>query len=231
MEYLIAIFFSLYLIANVNSESVGATNLNSNSFIRLHGTLPNYEVANISNLQAVQHSTIRKKAPILNFPLTEQDVMDIKVLEAKFDNEKDCAGLAAPQIGISKRIIVFKVDQEEGVEQTFPKTVWINPTYEKASEETELAYEQCFSVVGVTAPVQRYKYINYMATDKTGNLVQGKAEGWAARVIQHETDHLDGILFIDLVAPQKIITIKEFRRRLKKYEAENEKKAKGTVIT
>lgn len=232
MEYITSIILLFYLLLSAESDSLGSTSLKSNAcdkFFDLvsHSNLPNYVVANISSLQAVEHTTIRKKAPLQHFPLTEQDLKDIKILEMKFENEKDCAGLAAPQIGISKRFIVFKVEKEESVEQAFPQSVWINPVYEKASDETELAYEQCFSVAGVTAPVKRYKYINYKATDTNGNLVQGKAEGWAARVIQHETDHLDGILFIDLVPPKNIITIEEFKRKLKKYEEEEDRKARG----
>uniref|UniRef100_A0A1B6HI47 Peptide deformylase n=2 Tax=Homalodisca liturata TaxID=320908 RepID=A0A1B6HI47_9HEMI len=220
--------FLLWLMLNAELSSMqsGGGNL-FDKFSEMFSLslLPDYVVADMSNLKETAHSTIRTKSPILGFPLTEQDKIDIKILETKFDNEKNCAGLAAPQIGISKRFIVFKVDKEGGIPQAFPKTVWINPTYKKASEETEIAYEQCFSVSGVTAPVKRYKRIHFTATDVNGSLVQGTAEGFAARVIQHETDHLEGILFIDLVARKKIITIKEFKRRLKKLE-ENEKMKK-----
>lgn len=231
MECTVTFLLWPFVLSSLVSELTGYTNVNSNLFDRFGdlfkiSTLPDYVVANISNLRAVDYSTIRKKAHALNFPLSEKDKIDIRVLETKFDNEKDCAGLAAPQIGISKRIIVFKVEEEKGVTQTFAKTIWINPSYEKASEETELAYEQCFSVAGVTGPVKRYKSISYNATDINGNEVQDKADGWAARVIQHETDHLNGILFIDLVPPQKIITIEHFRAMLKNYEAEEERKSK-----
>uniref|UniRef100_A0A1B6LUJ2 Peptide deformylase n=1 Tax=Graphocephala atropunctata TaxID=36148 RepID=A0A1B6LUJ2_9HEMI len=226
--------FSLWLILNAEFSSMETRRGNMfDKFSEVFSLslLPDYVVADMSNLKDTQQSSIRQQSTILSFPLTEQDKIDIKILETKFDNEKNCAGLAAPQIGITKRFIVFKVEKEAGVSQAFPKTVWINPTYKKASEETEMAYEQCFSVNGVTAPVKRYKRIHYTATDVDGNAVQGTAEGFAARVIQHETDHLDGILFIDLVASRKkIITVKELKRRLKKLEEnENRKKEQPTL--
>lgn len=225
MENPLVAFWFLYRVAFVGASSVA--DRSSGKPLDSHlSPLPNYVVANVSNLQAIQDSSIRKKAAALTFPMSEQDKRDIETLEMKFNNEKDCAGLAAPQIGISKRAIVFKVDEEEGVEG-FPRSVWINPTYEKASDETEVAYEQCFSVQGVTAPVRRYKCINYEARDVSGNVVRGRAEGFSARVIQHEIDHLNGILFIDLVPKEKIITIQEFKKLLKKYEEEESRRNKA----
>lgn len=229
MENTVVTFLCLYRVTYSSASSVAdKANTYGKSFDPLDiSSLPNYVVANVSNLQAIRDSSIRKKASALTFPLSEQDKRDIETLELKFDNEKDCAGLAAPQIGISKRAIVFKVDEEEGVEG-FPRSVWINPTYEKASDDTEVAYEQCFSVQGVTAPVRRFRCINYKAQDVSGNIIQGRAEGFSARVIQHETDHLNGILFIDLVPKEKIITLQEFKRILKNYEEEEARRKKAS---
>ena len=79
-----------------------------------------------------------------------------------------------------------------------PKTLWINPTYEGIESEGKHAdWEACFSVPDMAGFVKRYKKINYTAFDKDGNLVSGSCEGFLARIIQHETDHLNGVLFVD----------------------------------
>jgi len=180
--------------------------------------LPNYEVFNIAQPQ--EHSVLKKPGLLLNFPLCTEDLMDIKILEAKFEQEQNCSGLAAPQIGISKRIIVFAAPENPQFKkwrpdftQTMPKTIWINPSYEPIGTEQHEDYEACFSVAEMAGPVKRYKTIHYRAYDVAGQLITGSAEGFLARIIQHETDHVHGILFIDLVAEGKLLPINEYRRR------------------
>ena len=77
-----------------------------------------------------------------------------------------------------------------------PKTLWINPSYEPLGEEMHEDYEACFSVKDIAGLVRRYKQVHYRAYDKDGKLIEGKAEGFLARIIQHEIDHLNGILFL-----------------------------------
>jgi peptide deformylase len=153
------------------------------------------------------------------FPLTPEELRDIQILEAKFDAEENCAGLAAPQIGIAKKIIIFSVPSDPDLKkwrpdltQTMGKTLWINPSYEGIGDEKHEDYEACFSIPAMAGPVSRYKRIRYRAYTVDGKLVEGKAEGFLARAIQHETDHVWGKLYIDYVEQGKLINIEEYRK-------------------
>lgn len=169
-------------------------------------------------------SILRSKALKISFPLSLADLEDIKILEAKYDSEENCAGLAAPQIGISKQIFIFAVPDDAYLKkwrpdliQSMPKSIWINPSWigiEEAGFHTD--YEGCFSIKDVAGPVKRYKKINYKAYNIHGELLAGTAEGYLARVIQHETDHLNGILFIDHVNNNDLLPIEEYRKKRKK---------------
>jgi peptide deformylase len=94
-----------------------------------------------------------------------------------------------------------------------PKTLWINPSYEPLGEEMHEDYEACFSVKDIAGLVRRYKQVHYRAYDKDGKLIEGKAEGFLARIIQHEIDHLNGILFVDLVPQSELMSIEEYRKK------------------
>jgi len=107
------------------------------------------------------------------------------------DDEKGI-GLAAPQIGISKRVIVVSVD-----EKGFERLALINPEILYRSEETDVMEEGCLSVPGVNADVRRPVEAVVRGITRSGRLVEISAGGLLARVLQHEIDHLDGILFID----------------------------------
>ena len=155
----------------------------------------------------------------ITFPLSEQDKKDIKILEAQFDQEVNCAGLAAPQIGIAKKITVFAAPHDPQLEkwrpdftQTMPKTIWINPSYEGAKEDGfHEDHERCFSVHDTAALVKRYKTVRFTAYTITGERVTGTATGFLARIIQHEIDHLNGTLFIDKVPPEELMSVKAYR--------------------
>jgi len=107
------------------------------------------------------------------------------------------AGLAAPQIGVGLRVVIFGVksnprypDAEE-----VPDTVLINPVLEPLSEEIEEAWEGCLSVPGMRGVVPRLKRLRYSGFDEKGNRFTREVENFHARVVQHECDHLDGILY------------------------------------
>ncbi len=106
-------------------------------------------------------------------------------------------GLAAPQIGITKRIIVIddKVD-EEGNPGPHPMYL-VNPEIIEKSAETILFNEGCLSVPGQSAEVERHKYVKVKYLDYNGQERVLEAEDYLAVILQHETDHLDGILYID----------------------------------
>ncbi len=140
--------------------------------------------------------------PKLRKKSTELDILDLKTEKTKqllADMKKtmlkeDGAGLAAPQVGINKRIIVLNY---EG------KIIFmINPEITKLSYKQEICDEGCLSVVNEKGeiyyrPVNRHKWLNCKYIDRKGKIKKLKARNGLARAIQHEIDHLDGVLFID----------------------------------
>lgn len=112
------------------------------------------------------------------------------------------AGLAAPQIGISKRICVvrnFFEDPAHPEEIHSDDIILINPKITSHSTDIDLDWEGCLSVPDCYALVERFKRIKVTAKDLTGDTIKIKAEGFFSRTIQHEIDHLDGILFTSKV--------------------------------
>ena len=103
-------------------------------------------------------------------------------------------GLAAPQVHISKRIIIFRnpdIEEKEKIQIT----PLINPVFKPLNDEKDDDWEGCLSIPGMQGLVRRYKKISYYGYDLEGNKIANEAEGLHARVIQHEIDHLDGILY------------------------------------
>jgi len=107
------------------------------------------------------------------------------------------AGLAAPQIGVDLRVVIFGVrgnprypDAEE-----VPDTVLINPVITPLSEELEEGWEGCLSVPGMRGVVPRIRHLRYTGYDEQGRAFERVVQGFHARVVQHECDHLDGILY------------------------------------
>jgi peptide deformylase len=102
-------------------------------------------------------------------------------------------GLAAPQIGVSRRVLVYGMRDDDEVH------VLVNPELVERSEETEVENEGCLSLLGgeLSIPVERHVRVRVSATDADGEAVDYEAEGLEARVIQHEIDHLDGVLIVD----------------------------------
>lgn len=113
-------------------------------------------------------------------------------------------GLAAPQIGVSLRVFVIDIPEdhvEEG-QEAFRAAV-VNPEIVSVSEETEKAPEGCLSIPGLEGVVDRPVAVEVQAVDPEGEPFRIEASGLVARALQHEIDHLDGILFIDRVSPLK----------------------------
>ncbi|MDP1604710.1 MAG: peptide deformylase [Legionella sp.] len=139
-------------------------------------------------------------------PITEEEfgTPELKQLEqelfAMLQAEKGL-GLAAPQIGISKRALVFGMDQHPVHTHlpAIPFTILFNPTYEPLSDECVEEYEGCLSVGTLRGRVSRYKHIRYRGYDTNGQLMEREVSDLHARVLQHEYDHLDGIIFLDKV--------------------------------
>jgi len=117
------------------------------------------------------------------------------------------AGLAAPQIGVPLRVVIFGVTYNPRYPEAeeVPDTVLINPVLTPIGEEREEAWEGCLSVPGMRGLVPRFKRVRYQGFDDLGNPIDRSVEGFHARVVQHECDHLDGILY-----PMRIRDMSQF---------------------
>jgi peptide deformylase len=121
------------------------------------------------------------------------------LIEDMFDTmaAEDGAGLAAPQIGTGLRVVIFGFENNPRYPdiETVPRTILINPKITPMSEEQEDGWEGCLSVPGMRGVVSRYCHIRYSGFDAAGNAFEVEASGFHARVVQHECDHLDGIIY------------------------------------
>ncbi len=107
------------------------------------------------------------------------------------------AGLAAPQIGISLQLVIFGVEVNTRYPEAeeIPFTILINPEITPLSDEVEDGWEGCLSVPGLRGIVPRFTKLRYQGYDQYGNAIDRIVEGFHARVVQHECDHLEGILY------------------------------------
>jgi peptide deformylase len=141
------------------------------------------------------HPLLREKAKPVETGTAELRalVADMKETMAA----KDGAGLAAPQIGVSQRVVIFGVSKNPRYPdaEEVPFTVLVNPKLTMLTREVESDWEGCLSVPGMRGVVPRYTKLRYTGTDEEGNPIDRVAEGFHARVVQHECDHLDGILY------------------------------------
>jgi peptide deformylase len=121
------------------------------------------------------------------------------LLEDMFDTMAACngAGLAAPQIGVPVRVVVFGVAHNPRYPeaQPVPRTVLVNPVIEVVDPTPEDGWEGCLSVPGLRGLVPRARAIRYRGFDERGHPIEREASGFHARVVQHECDHLDGVLY------------------------------------
>jgi peptide deformylase len=142
---------------------------------------------------------LRKRAADLPIPFNAAAKKDIQTLVEAFLKRNDALGLAAPQIGISKRIIAFKVRDfdKKGVSGKDDYEVLINARITQLRGETEVMNEGCLSCPDISVEVTRATEIKVKAVDINGNKVNKRYTGFLARIVQHEIDHLDGRLVID----------------------------------
>jgi len=117
------------------------------------------------------------------------------------------AGLAAPQIGVSRRVVIFGYQRNPRYPDAppVPETVLVNPVITPLGESREDGWEGCLSVPGMRGRVSRFSEIRYRGYDQYGEVVEREVSGFHARVVQHECDHLDGILY-----PQRIEDLRHF---------------------
>lgn len=143
----------------------------------------------------------------------EVSMFDTAELHALLQDMRDTmhimngVGLAAPQIGVNLRVVIFEVSSNPRYPdaETVPQTVLINPVITPLSAETDEDWEGCLSVPGMRGLVPRYTHLRYQGRDEYGALIDRTVSGFHARVVQHECDHLDGILY-----PMRIRDMKDF---------------------
>ncbi len=143
-------------------------------------------------------------------PVEEFDTVDLQTLiDDMFETMHDAGGvgLAAPQIGVDLQLVIFGFEHSDRYPDApaVPRTVLINPTIEPLSDEKEEGWEGCLSVPGMRGAVERFASIRYSGFDPTGTPIDRTADGFHARVVQHECDHLIGRLY-----PSRITDFSKF---------------------
>ena len=158
----------------------------------------------ILKIATLGHPILLKKTSIVNKIPTPSIKKLIKDMTETMLDAKGL-GLAAPQVHISKQIIIFRIPEEDVKKNnnTIEITALINPKIITISEETDNQWEGCLSIPGMTGLVKRYSKIKYKGFDMNGNIIKKEAEGLHARIVQHEIDHLQGILYINRLVSSK----------------------------
>ncbi len=158
-----------------------------------------------SVLKMGEKSLFEKSIEVEDFGTTELD----SLLQDMWDTmaAEDGAGLAAPQIGVKLRVVIFGLDANPRYPDapTIRETILINPVITALDDRLEEGWEGCLSVPGMRGLVPRYANIRYSGFDQTGQSIECEVNGFHARVVQHECDHLDGILY-----PQRIRDMRYF---------------------
>lgn len=134
-------------------------------------------------------------APVQSFDTSELATL----IEDMFDTMRAAGGvgLAAPQIGVGLQLVVFGFEHNDRYPDapSVPRTILLNPVITPLSQDRQDGWEGCLSVPGLRGLVPRYRHIRYRGVDPDGTVIEREAEGFHARVVQHECDHLIGRLY------------------------------------
>ena len=170
---------------------------------------------------------LRKKAtPVEKIDLALQTLIDQMIFTMR---DKNGVGLAAPQIKKSKRLVVIETppesdDDGEEIPNSRELYVMINPEIINASRKQVNGIEGCLSLPGYLGEVSRSQAILVQFLDRRGKKQKMRMKGWDARIVQHEVDHLDGVMFTDkLTAEENFWTEEEYDKMLEERRAEAEK--------
>jgi peptide deformylase len=148
---------------------------------------------------------LRVSEPLVHFdtPELHELIADMRETMAALNG----AGLAAPQIGVPQRVVIFGMGSNPRYPRAepVPDTVLINPALTPLGEEIEQGWEGCLSVPGMRGLVPRYRRLRYRGFDAHGREIDRSVADFHARVVQHEVDHLDGILY-----PMRIVDMRDF---------------------
>lgn len=175
-------------------------------------------------------AVLRSPAQTVNFPLSPDDLQLIADMKAKLVEIKG-VGLAAPQVNYAKKIILINIEEEAALlrkdaTHAYPMHVLINPRYQGIEEAyKEADFEACFSVSSKAGKVPRYKKIKLDYQDEQGQWHHRVASDFYARVLQHEIDHINGVLILDRLTPDCIQGTLEEMRALWRQELSADKRA------
>ncbi|NHZ35752.1 peptide deformylase [Massilia rubra] len=148
---------------------------------------------------------LRVAEPVTEFGTPAMDALIADMFDTM--HHANGAGLAAPQIGVNLQLVIFgfKDNGRYPDAPAVPQTVLINPVLTPLSDEQEEAFEGCLSVPGLRGSVPRFTRLRYEGVDQHGNRIEREVDGFHARVVQHEVDHLLGILY-----PMRITDFSKF---------------------
>ncbi len=166
----------------------------------------------ILKIARMGHPVLRGRAAEVDDPTAPQiQALVRNMIETMRD--ADGAGLAAPQVHVPLRVVVFHVPEERAGDAEpaapQPPTVLINPEIEPLTDETALGWEGCLSVPGLVGAVPRFTRIRYAGLTPTGERIEREAADFHARVVQHECDHLDGILYPQRMTDLSLLMFQE----------------------
>ena len=138
---------------------------------------------------------LRVAEPVRQFGTPEMDALVADMFDTM--HHANGAGLAAPQIGVNLQLVIYGFKQNGRYPEApeVPETVLINPVLTPLSQQKEEAFEGCLSVPGLRGSVPRYTQLHYEGVDQFGEKISRNVDGFHARVVQHEVDHLLGILY------------------------------------
>ena len=138
---------------------------------------------------------LSRAALVTPVPSAELDVLLVDLRDTM--RAANGAGLAAPQIGVPLRVVIFGIEANPRYPDAppVPYTELVNPVLTPLDDETEEGWEGCLSVPGLRGVVRRWRHLRYEGLDPSGTPIRREVEGFHARVVQHECDHLDGILY------------------------------------
>jgi peptide deformylase len=148
---------------------------------------------------------LRQAEPVTGFGTPELEALIADMFDTMYDASG--AGLAAPQIGVNLQVVIFgfKDNARYPDAPAVPETVLLNPVLTPVSDATDEAWEGCLSVPGMRGVVPRWSALRYQGVDQYGNVIDRTVDGFHARVVQHECDHLAGILY-----PMRIRDFRQF---------------------
>jgi len=162
------------------------------------------------NIELLGSEVLRRRAGEIEAPDAELDRLIDDMFETMYDAKG--IGLAGPQVGVSRRVIVVDVRDDSG--RAHGAFALLNPRIVESAKDTERDEEGCLSIPGVSGVVERPYTVVVEGQDRKGNPVRIEAEAMLARCLQHEIDHLDGVLFIDRMSPLKRnMVLRKYRKQ------------------